>query len=186
MNDIIAMEGLIKILRQSRDARKLEKKTGKTPISSNNKTKHSNSKDISLNEFRSEYKPILIKIINYLKSEFNKLSKKYPEVKYVYTVEEYAENKNFFNFDIVEDNIAINIIYYDVDNIRNYKSNIDIHDYVNSDRCEYLEYAVDNVATSAVKKYGIDNMQIDYYGDWSCGPYILKFSNISCTELKKK
>lgn len=58
MNDIIAMEGLIKILRQSRDARKLEKKTGKTPISSNNKTKHSNPENqyiiLNINELKSE------------------------------------------------------------------------------------------------------------------------------------
>ena len=66
MNDILAMEGLIKRFRDKLNTNKSKSIDNKD----NNKTsyiKPNNSKDISLDEFRSKYKPILIKIYNEVK-----------------------------------------------------------------------------------------------------------------------
>ena len=184
MNDIIAMEGLIKRFRD-----KLNNNKSKSIDNNKDKDKTSNIKDISLNEFRSEYKPILIKIYNYIKSEFNILSKKYPEVKYIFKLNGYKEDDNYFNSD--DTYIEVNIVNYNLENLKKYDSNKyysddDLNKYIECGRCDIVNKTIDAIITNAVKKYGIGKMSSGYYGGVAEGPYSITISGVSCTELMKK
>ena len=100
MNDIIAMEGLIKRLRDKINSNKSNERDVKPSSSYRSKKSKVN---ISLDEFRSKYKPIFIKIYNEVKSEYNNLIKKYPEAKYIFKLNGYKEDQRVIDsYDEIE------------------------------------------------------------------------------------
>ncbi len=184
MNDIIVMEGLIKRLRDKINKNKAYATNNQTKSRYiNNNSKSNNIKNISLDEFRSKYKPIFIKIYNEVKREYNNLIKKYPEAKYIFKLVGYVENENVLS--TYDNNIEYTIIDYDIYEILKYDKSINVREWGDDPRYNQTWKAIDMIIESAIDKYGIDNMKYEYGGDWDGGPLVIQIPNMGSDELSE-
>ena len=184
MNDIIVMEGLIKRLRDKISKNKATPTNNQTKSRYiNNNSKSNNIKNISLDEFRSKYKPIFIKIYNDVKREYNNLIKKYPEAKYIFKLNGYKEDQRVIDS---YDEIEYAIIEFDLDNILKYRGNINPRLWMASEQFIQIWDRMEEIIENAIKKYGIDNMKYEFGGDNDGGPLSIIIPNIRSDEISEK